>query len=113
MTTPTGQDLHHYVESMVVGNFNEEKLKELFHSDVYRETADRIFEAAVREGNKHIAAESIVWWQEAQASEHQQPFEEDVDLELEPEEEKTDGGGIYLILMVLFLIAYGIKALMG
>ncbi|MCG8314771.1 MAG: hypothetical protein MI976_16300 [Pseudomonadales bacterium] len=115
MTKPVDQDLYRYVENMVLGPFDEEKLIELFNSDAYRETADKVFDAAVSEGNREIAAESIVWWQKAQANELQANEEQGTytnDGQVEPQEEK-DGGGIYLIIMVLFLIAYGIKALIG
>lgn len=137
MNTPHQQV---YVENVVTGDFDEEKLKELFQSEEYRPYADRVFEHAVSHGNREIHPESILWWQEAVANENQppamqappqqyeqqhqeQPFQQqhqehmppeqqqtDLNLE-EQQEEKKDGGEIYLILLTLFLIAYGIKYL--
>lgn len=107
-----------YVESLVVGDFNESQLKELFHSATYRRYADEIFEDAVAVGNRNISPESILWWQEAVATEQQpesfQQLPENPTVASEPDEKtkKKDGGEIYLILMALFLIAYGIKYLM-
>lgn len=96
-----------HVRNILRAPFNEAKLEEIFNREEYRRYTDKVFQEA-HEGKLQIDSKTQAWWHYALSVERNDQLQA-----AQPQKKETDGGGIYIIVAVLFLIAYAIKSMTG